>query len=371
MKPFEPWDDDKFDEAVAIAKQWLHASEAHPEDELVKLGAPQDCLSTLFHLRSRRNKKASDRHETLCYERRKRPNTVNLNSISPVLWFNQQLGFARILLESDDPEHLVEAVSILSDLKNAIPSGDTGCTENFLMTLVLVGKSIDSHAMGHFFARVTEARQRLQDLVSQLDIESLGAVSEDTLEHVNIYLHQRRVWATISLSMLDFADYSRNLPRLCPTEEELKRETGRSRLVMFMIIRAHIQTDMNLMREGGLLLEQDSSSASHDDLQAQMHLSGGYGVLYFTTMDYNHLNKALHHAALAILTGKSPQLRLIAVELWYWTATIASNHLPPRRDWGFALDVAIDSITQLAGLEATVAKRHQLLLPVYGVRTNC
>jgi hypothetical protein len=364
MKPFEPWDDDKFDEAVAIAKQWLHASEAHPEDELVKLSAPQECLSTLFFLRSRRNKKASDRHETLIYERRKRPNVGNWNNISPGLWFNQQLLFAGKLSDSKDPEHLVEAVSILSDLKNAIPSGDTGCTESFLKILVSVGRSIDSRAMGSFFDSVTEAQRRLQDLVSQLDIESLGAVSEDTLERVNIFLHRRRVWASPPFNTVAFEDYSRNLLRLCPTEEELKRQTCCLRLGLRMIIRAGAQNDMNLMNEGALLLEQASYSASHDDPLAQMQLSGGYGGLYCTTMDSNHLNKALHHGALAILAEKSPQGRLVAVELWYETATVArilSNHPPPRRDWGFALDVAIDSITQLAGLEATVAKRHEIL----------
>jgi hypothetical protein len=374
MKPFEPWDDDKFDEAVAIAKQCLHANGAHPEDIF-----PQECLSTLFYLRSRRTKKASDRHETLCYERRKRTNTGILNNISPVLWFQQQLFFARKLAGSDDQEYLVEAVSILSDLKNAIPSGDTGCTEDFLMALVSVGNSIEFHATGGFMNSVTEAEQHLQDLVSQLDIEPLGVVSEDTLQRVNIYLHRHRVRASTPLPYRDLVhslpfhaipsnalapeDISRNWLRLCPTEEELKHETSRSRLGLLMILRACIQNDINLMSEGALLLEQACFSASRDDPLAQMHLNAGYAALYCTTVDSNHLDKALHHAALAILAIKSPQSCLFAVKLWYGTAMLArmvSNH-PPPRDWGFALDVAIDSITQLAGLEATVVKRHQLL----------
>lgn len=348
IKPSEPWDDDKFDEAVAIAEQLLHASEAHPEGDM-KLALAQECLSTLFYHRSCRNNKASDRHKFLCYERRKRPNGSHWNNISPAFGFRQRVTFAGKLSESDDPEDLVEAVSILSDLKNAIPSGDTQCTENFLLKLVSVGESIDSQPGGKFFDSITEAQRRLQDLVSQLDIKSLGAVSEDIMQHVNIYLHQHGLGPSNAIAQ-------------CSTEEGSDRETCRSQLAHDMIFQAVSQNDMNLMREGALLLEQVSVSASHDDPLAQAFLGAAYGYLSIGNRDSNHLNRALHHAGLSIRAAKSPLARLDGVSFWYGiagAARILSNHPPPRRDWGFALDVAIDSITQLAGLEATVA--HEIL----------
>jgi hypothetical protein len=211
-----------------------------------------------------------------------------------------------------------------------------------------------------------EAKRRLQDLVSQLDIKSLGAVSEHTLQRVNTYLHRQLLTNPgpgMPFNLLAFEDYSRNLLRLCPTEEESKREICRSRLGTCLVLRAGDQNDINLIREGALLLEQVSFCAPCDDPLAQLHLGAGYASLYATTMDSNHLNKALHHAVLAIQAEKWPQYRLFAVKAWYLFATAPrmESNPPPPTDWGFALDVAIDSITRLAGLEGTVAKCHQLL----------
>jgi hypothetical protein len=128
-----------------------------------------------------------------------------------------------------------------------------------------------------------------------------------------------------------------------------------------MVGRANLENDPDLMKEGLLLLEQCSLFTAQNAVIPDMHyyLGGGYHAVYRATKDSKHIKKALDHLALGILVDKSPQDRLDAARLWFGAAKEA-DHLS-FTDWGFALDVIVDSITQLAGLEATVAKRHKFL----------
>jgi hypothetical protein len=170
---------------------------------------------------------------------------------------------------------------------------------------------------------------------------------------MNTYLHRQLLTNPgpgMPFNLLAFEDYSRNLLRLCPTEEELKREICRSRLGTCLILRAGVQNDINLIREGALLLEQVSFCASRDDPLVQLHLGAGYASLYATTMLCSQF-RPKNGPSIAYSQSR-PGICLQRHLGW---------NPPPPTDWGFVLDVAIDSITRFAGLEGTVAKSHQLL----------
>jgi hypothetical protein len=126
-----------------------------------------------------------------------------------------------------------------------------------------------------------------------------------------------------------------------------------------MVERATFQSNPDLMHEGALLLEQYSAFAAENDVDAMTHLllGLGYGKLYRATEDSNHIDQALRHRALGILSVKAPLTHLTAVRFWLRDSAAAKISLN-----GFELlEMIIDSITQPIALKEKVAKRHELL----------